>query len=98
MGGDPAEGEVYGYCSWRADRGATLALRNPDDKPQSIELSVDIFEPTNEGGIVLPAAYKDQRLKGVKIPATGTVSIELQPFEVLVFSTRFDKKAKKVKK
>ncbi len=94
VGGDPAEGEVYGYCSWRGDRGATLALRNPDDKPQSIVLSVDIFEPTREGGISLASAYKDQHLKGVKIPATGTVTIELQPFEVLVFSTRFDKKAK----
>ncbi len=95
VGGDPAKGEVYGYCAWRGDRGATLALRNPDDQAKSIEISVDIFEPTREGGISMPSAYKDQRLKGIKIPATGTVTIELEPFEVLVFSTRFDKKAKK---
>ncbi len=92
VGGSPEAGKVYGYAAWRGDRGATLALRNPDDKPQSIELSAAIFEPTTQGDITVQSPYADQRVKEVTLPQNGTLSVELQPFEVLIFSTRFDKK------
>lgn len=90
VGGDPEKLEVYGYCSWRKDRGATLALRNPDDQPRSITLSAAIFEPTEKGSISLGSSYADQRIKNITLPEDGTVTISLEPFEVLVFDTRFD--------
>lgn len=90
VGGDPEKLEVYGYCSWREDRGATLALRNPDDQPRSITLSAAIFEPTEKGSISLGSSYADQRIKNITLPEDGTVTISLEPFEVLVFDTRFD--------
>ena len=90
VGGDPGEGRVYGYAAWRADRGATLALRNPDDQPQEIELTAAaVFEPTAKGDIPLRAAYADQRVKELTIPAEGSVRVRLEPFEVLVFDADF---------
>ena len=89
VGGDPGEGHVYGYAAWRADRGATLALRNPDDQPQEIELTAAAFEPTAKGTIQLQAAYADQRVKELAIPAEGSVHVRLEPFEVLVFDAEF---------
>ncbi len=91
VGGNPEEGKVYGYASWREDRGATLALRNPDDKPQSIELSVDVFEPITPEAIELKSPFKDQRIQALGIPAKAKVTITLEPFEVLILCTRFDK-------
>lgn len=90
VGGDPEKLEVYGYCSWRADRGATLALRNPDDCPKSIRLSTAIFEPTTSGAIHLRASYGDQRVRELVLPAEGEVELRLEPFEMLVFDARFD--------
>ncbi len=95
VGGNPEQGKVYGYASWREGKGATLALRNPDDKAQSIELSMALFEPVTEGGIELQSPFGDQRVQKLGIPAKGSVTVTLEPFEVLVLSTRFDgKKAK----
>ncbi len=91
VGGNPEQGKVYGYAAWRGDKGATLALRNPDDKPQSIELSTAIFEPTRKEAILLLSPYGDQRVKQLNLPESGSIQLELQPFEVLVFSVRFDK-------
>lgn len=90
VGGDPEKLEVYGYASWRKDKGATLALRNPDDQPRSIRLSAQIFEPTIPGAIKLTASYPDQRVKELELPEGDSVEITLEPFEVLVFDTRFD--------
>lgn len=90
VGGDPEKLEVYGYASWCKDKGATLALRNPDDQPHTIRLSAQIFEPTTPGGIKLNASYPDQRVKELDLPEKDTVEVTLEPFEVLVFDTRFD--------
>lgn len=90
VGGDPEKLEVYGYASWRKDKGATLALRNPDDQPRTIRLNALIFEPTTPGAIKLGASYPDQRVKELELPDNGFVEIKLEPFEVLVFDVRFD--------
>jgi hypothetical protein len=39
MGGDPAQLEVYGWAAW-SPKEATLVLRNPSDKPQTIDIDV----------------------------------------------------------
>ena len=89
VGGDPEQSAIYGYASWRGDKGATLALRNPSDVKKSIKLSIDIFEPTRQGDIKLQASYPDQRSKTLELPAKGEITLELEPFEVLIYSTRF---------
>lgn len=87
VGGDPAEGAVYGYAAWRADRGAALALRNPSAAPRRIALSPALFEPTAEQDMRLRAAYADQRVQELHLRPGVPEDIELQPFEVLVFET-----------
>ncbi|MCU0916761.1 MAG: enterotoxin [Planctomycetes bacterium] len=39
IGGDPAQGEVYGWASWSRRKGI-LALRNPKDEPGRIALDI----------------------------------------------------------
>lgn len=87
VGGDPGKGNIYGYAAWRGDVGATLALRNPTSREQSIVLSTAIFEPTHARAIRLRAAYPDQRVRELELPAEGTIRLQLAPFEVLVFET-----------
>lgn len=85
VGGDPEKGEVYGYAAWRAGRGATLALRNPSARKQVFK--VDLNAALESTGVdSLPAAYADQRVPFVR----GNGEIELEPFEVLVFSERWE--------
>ncbi len=40
VGGDPRKGQPYGYAHWSGDRGL-LVLRNPDVRPQVIEIPFD---------------------------------------------------------
>lgn len=37
VGGDPGNGEIYGYAAWSPRKGI-LAIRNPNDQPRTIEL------------------------------------------------------------
>ncbi len=39
IGGDPAEGEIYGWASWSKRKGI-LSLRNPYDKPRRITIDI----------------------------------------------------------
>jgi hypothetical protein len=89
VGGDPNQLQAYGYAAW-SRQGATLALRNPDDQPQEIELDLqEVFQPVGEGAkaIALSAAYKDQRVQQLILKQGEKVKLTLQPFEVLVFDT-----------
>lgn len=85
VGGDPEKGEVYGYAAWRPGRGATLALRNPAGRKQAFRVRLN--EALESAGVeTLPAAFADQRIPD----AREGMAIELEPFEVLVFSKRLD--------
>lgn len=88
IGGDPLMGEAYGYAAWSPRKG-TLMLRNPDDQPQTIALdAAKVFElPDNAAkNYSLTPAYKDQRtISLAKLRAGIEQTVELQPFEVLVF-------------
>ncbi|WP_067772488.1 alpha-galactosidase [Akkermansia glycaniphila] len=91
VGGNPHHLDVYGYAAW-SPAGATLALRNPDDKPKEVELdAVSVFEPVGRmpEAMRLHAGYADQRVRELVMPAEGKVKLTLQPFEVLVFDARF---------
>lgn len=90
VGGDPNKLEPYGYAAW-SPRGCTLALRNPDDQPRTIDLDAKtVFEPTKgaPSSFSMKTAYPDQRVKTLTLKQGETVRVELQPFEVLVFDMR----------
>jgi hypothetical protein len=87
IGGDPGKAEVYGWASWRPDKGV-LTLRNPSDEPQE-------FSITPKAALELPEGVKDaMKLKAIyprerQVPARALgvgqpVNLTLQPFEVVV--------------
>lgn len=88
IGGDPGNLEVYGAAAWRGND-ATLMLRNPNDKPQSITLTLgDAFElpkgaPTKWQ---LKNSYADQKHAEPTLNADQSYTFELKPFEVVVFN------------
>ena len=87
VGGDPLKLEPYGYAACNPRKG-TLMLRNPDDKPQTIDIDVaTVFELPADAprAYKLASPYADQRIRKLSLTAGISQRIELQPFEVLVF-------------
>ncbi len=63
-------------------------LRNPDDRPQAIDLdAATVFElpPAAARRYRLTSPYGDQRVQSLALEAGRLRTITLQPFEVLVF-------------
>ena len=90
VGGNPSKLEPYGYAAWNS-REATLMVRNPDDQSRTLELeSTEVFDlpAKHTGSVTLKSPYADQRVKTLTIPAGQKITVTLEPFEVLVFSTR----------
>lgn len=87
IGGNPAELAVYGWASWNRRQGI-LALRNPDDRPQSPELCLrEAFElPTDAPQTYrLASPWREDAGKPVlELTAEEPHRFELQPFEVRV--------------
>jgi hypothetical protein len=88
VGGDPAEGEVYGWASW-SPRKAILVLRNPTAKPARITLDLaDVFE-LPEGAperYVLRSPWKEDAKKPpLAVSAGRSHTFELAPFDVVSF-------------
>ena len=86
VGGDPAWLEVYGWASWSPRKGI-LVLRNPADRPQSIEIDLaKAFElPLNA-----PLPYKatipwkaEDGKTALNLNARVPHRFELAPFQVL---------------
>lgn len=88
VGGDPLKGEVYGWASWSKDR-AALALRNPSKQPATINLDVaEAFDlPAGAAhNYVLKSAWKEDVARPtIEVSAGQKRTIQLAPFEVLVF-------------
>ncbi len=88
IGGDPLQLQIYGYASWNPHK-ATLMLRNPDDKPQTITLDPAVVFELPSGAptrYMLKSPYRDQRVQGVgEFSSRKLLKIELKPYEVLVF-------------
>lgn len=82
IGGEPAKLEPYGWAAWSPGQ-AVLTLRNPDARPQSVfELAAGTPRE-----ISLKSAYQVQRVRSLDLTTGRPVTLELQPFEVLVFDT-----------
>jgi len=87
VGGDPGKGEPYGYASWSPRKGI-LALRNPGEKPASLELDLaEAFElpsgaPTK---YVLGSPWKaDAGREKLTLEAGRPHAFELGPLETQV--------------
>ncbi|OVE81435.1 hypothetical protein BVY04_03355 [bacterium M21] len=87
IGGNPNNLEVYGFAAWQKNKG-TITLRNPKNAAQTFQLDVaNVFE-LPQGAVLnykLLSPYKDQRIPKLQAKAGTPVSVELKPFEVLVF-------------
>jgi hypothetical protein len=88
VGGDPAEGEIYGWAAW-SERKGILSLRNPSDKPGSITIDIGrAFELPNGAAqkYSLKSPWKeDAGSEAIVLKAGKTHTFELKPFDVLVF-------------
>jgi hypothetical protein len=87
VGGDPSLLEVYGWASWMPKK-AVLVLRNPSDKPQTIDIDIaNAFELPADASRVyaMHSPWKeDIRRDGLRLVAGEPYSFQLKPFEVLV--------------
>ena len=87
IGGSPGKAEVYGWASWRPDKGI-LTLRNPSDKPREFSITpkaaLELPEGT-KGAMKLKVVYPQGRqLPAGALGIEQPISLKLQPFEVVV--------------
>ena len=86
-GGDPNQLEPYGFASWSHSK-AVLTLCNPDDQPREIALDAAAVFELPKGApskYAITAAYEDMRVKTLALESGKSISVRLEPFEVLVF-------------
>jgi hypothetical protein len=86
VGGDPAWLEVYGWASWRPDKGI-LVLRNPSGQMKTIRLKLqDVFELPHGAAqeYVAKSPWKEDRGRPViSLNAQQGHEFRLEPFEVI---------------
>ncbi len=87
VGGNPGNGEIYGWASWRPGKGIVV-LRNPADRPQSFTLSLQTsFElPLAWSGPIniKPIYPRSQEPGAGELTVERPVEFELAPFQVIV--------------
>lgn len=84
IGGDPGNGEAYGYASW-APRKGILALRNPIGRSQSITLDLATAFECEPKSYVLASPWKaDSGRPKLTIKSGEKHTFELEPFETRV--------------
>lgn len=91
IGGNPEKGEIYGMAAWLPEDGGVLTLRNPDDKPQSINIDLAaVWElPASiTGGVELRSPWAvDAGKPAIKADVKQALVVTLQPFEVINLRT-----------
>jgi hypothetical protein len=87
IGGDPGQLEVYGWAAWSGQRG-TVALRNPDETPQSFELEIGAaleLPPSAPRAFHLQSPWEEDAGQARLAAEVDTsLRLHLEPFEVLV--------------
>ncbi len=89
VGGDPLQLEAYGHAAW-SPRQAILTLRNPSDKPQTLDLDpAEAFDlpPTAHPAFSVRSPWRDDAKPPLTLTAGERHSFELQPFEVLTLES-----------
>lgn len=88
IGGDPANGQIYGWASWSKRKGI-ISLRNPHNKPGSITIDISEAFELPKGApkrYSLKYPWKNDPAKAViNLIAGKKHTFKLKPFEVLVF-------------
>ncbi|MHC4510293.1 MAG: alpha-galactosidase, partial [Planctomycetota bacterium] len=88
VGGDPAEGQIYGWASWSQRKGI-LSFRNPSDKPGVITIDIGKAFELPRGAAQkysLKSPWKEDADKAAIVLTAGREhAFKLKPFEVLVF-------------
>jgi hypothetical protein len=92
VGGDPGKGQVYGVAAWNPQK-ATLMLRNPSDKPQSIDLEpIAAFEvPPHQKteSFTMKSPWADEADRpAITLTAGQAHTFQLEPFQVLVMERK----------
>ena len=85
IGGDPAQLEVYGWAAWSQEK-AILTLRNPSDKPQEFNASVESLlelPPGVANAFSARSPWMADNAAPVSIPASERHTFQLKPFQVL---------------
>lgn len=89
IGGDPNQGQIYGYASWSPRKGI-LVLRNPSDKASEIEANLQTMlelPAANSGSYrIVPRWQKGSRAE-FTTDAKEPFPLHLGPFEMIVFET-----------
>ncbi len=93
VGGNPRNGEVYGYMHWKGDRGI-LCLRNPDVAEQAVRVPFDksvLYRgPSGKsfrGRVVypyfedMPAQFTSGKPRPLSVPGYTVMIIEFEPGE-----------------
>jgi len=89
IGGDPGEGEVYGFASW-APRKGILVLRNPTGDPQTISIDVGRAFELPDGApdqyrLTSPRADRQVARHGLAVANGAPHRFDLGPFQALIF-------------
>ena len=91
IGGSPAKYEAYGRASWSKEMGI-IGLRNPDDQPAQFNLDVGQAFELPQGAPTtydLTSPWKEDAGKpALRAIAGQPITIELAPFQVLVYDAR----------
>ncbi|MCC7086179.1 MAG: hypothetical protein IT427_14345 [Pirellulales bacterium] len=97
IGGDPLRGEPYGYASW-SPRMGILALRNPSDKTQTLEVDFQRAFELPDGSPTRYVLSSPWRKTAINAPppldgvagagAVAHYTFQLAPCEVLVVEAR----------
>ncbi|MFO1500256.1 MAG: enterotoxin [Verrucomicrobiota bacterium] len=90
IGGNPGEGQIYGWASWSPRKGI-IALRNPASEAREIKLEIGtVFElppkAPHRFELRSPWASDVPRL-AMAMEVGQPVTFRLQPFQVMVFET-----------
>ena len=87
IGGDPGEGQPYGYASWSPRKGI-LVLRNPGDAPAKMKLDLATAFELPQGApptyVVSELWAPPDRIGTVTLAADQAHAFELAPFEVRI--------------
>jgi hypothetical protein len=90
VGGNPSEGEVYGFASWNPSD-ATLMLRNPSSRSTDFSFRLDdLLElPSKYEGTYRLMNVRTENPEGV-VKSKKEATIHLAPFEVKVMNVTMD--------
>ena len=90
FGGNPENGEIYGYSAWQTDRGIA-ALRNPSPRKITyrLNLNAEIFAPETANNLtayyILP--YDNGKIEG-EFNLGDSIDLNLEPYEAVII--KFD--------